>query len=295
MERSFLQSEKWMLFQKSLNRQVFEVGKVFVILHELPLGRNYLYCPHPYLSEIEKSLGFKNFLNEVSEIAEKTKAIFFKIEPFDRFDFGKGLLEKFNFIKSDNIQPKKTWVLDIIKSEEELLKQMHYKTRYNIQLAQRKGIKTRISKNKLQHFEDFWKLIQQTTKRDGFRAHSKEHYKKLLEIPEIELFVAEFNGKIIVANLVVFYEKTAIYLHGASDYQQRNLMAAPLLQWEQIKEAKRRGCEKYDFWGIDEKKWPGVTRFKKSFNGEEIVYLGAYDLIFRPVWYKIYKIAKRLI
>ena len=72
-------------------------------------------------------------------------------------------------------------------------------------------------------------------------------------------------------------------------------MAPYLLQWEQIKEAKKRGCIEYDFWGIDDKKWPGVTRFKKGFGGQEITYPGAFDLIFQPIWYRLYKIAKRII
>ncbi len=117
----------------------------------------------------------------------------------------------------------------------------------------------------------------------------------MLEIPGVELFLADFKNKIIAANIVVFWEKTAIYLHGASDYEQRNLMAPHLLQWEQIKEAKKRGCIEYDFWGIDEKKWPGVTRFKKGFGGREVEYPGAFDLIFQPVWYKIYKIGRTLL
>jgi len=114
----------------------------------------------------------------------------------------------------------------------------------------------------------------------------------MLNIPGVELFVAIYNKKIIVANIVMFYKETAIYLHGASDYQYRNLMAPYLLQWQQILEAKERGCSEYDFWGIDEKKWPGVTRFKRGFGGKEIVYPGAYDLVFQPTWYRIYKLAK---
>jgi peptidoglycan pentaglycine glycine transferase (the first glycine) len=179
---------------------------------------------------------------------------------------------------------------------------MHSKTRYNIGLAEKKGAITQNSKLKTQNFEDFWKLMQETTKRDGFHAHPKEYYRKLLEIPGVELFVAVIPSsagwampKIIAANIIVFYGQRAIYLHGASDYEHRNLMAAPLLQWEQIKEAKKRGCIEYDFWGIDETKWPGVTRFKKSFNGREIIYPGAFDLVFQPFWYKIYKIARAIL
>jgi peptidoglycan pentaglycine glycine transferase (the first glycine) len=284
MGKSFLQSKSWLDFQKSLGRTVWQIEGALVIKCELRIGKSYLYSPY-----CESKFFSASFLKEIKEIAKKENAIFFKAEPINFFGAS---LQDYGFIKAHNIQPQKTIVLDITKSEQELLDKMHYKTRYNIGLAEKKGIKARKDRKA---FEEFWKLMEQTTKRDGFRSHPKKYYEKLLEIPGVELFIADYNEEAIVANIVVFYEKTAIYLHGASDYEHRNLMAAPLLQWEQIREAKRRGCIEYDFWGIDETKWPGVTRFKKGFSGREIVYPGAYDLIFQPFWYKVYKIARKIL
>ncbi len=283
---SFLQSSAWLDFQKSLGRKVWQIGSVNIFKHNLPFGKSYFYSPRyggDFLSE--------SFLSKIREIAKQENAIFFKIEPLQR-------VQNNLFRKSTNIQPQRTLILNITKSEQELLDQMHYKTRYNIQLAHRRGvaIKKQVTGNKKQdYFEDFWKLMRETTKRDGFHPHPKEYYRKMLEIPGIELFIAEFGNKIIAANIVVFYEKQAIYLHGASDYEHRNLMAPHLLQWEQIKEAKKHRCIEYDFWGIDEKRWPGVTRFKRGFGGMEIIYPNAHDLVFQPIWYKIYKIARKIL
>ncbi len=298
---SFLQSCDWAEFQKSLGRKVWEMNGISVIKHNLPLGKSYLYAPRcggDFLSEV--------FLKKVKETAKKENAIFLKIEPssiLGELREGKpSVLKKLGFKKAQNIQPRKTLILDVTKSEKDLLEQMHHKTRYNIRLAERKNIKIRKDKTK---FEDFWKLIQKTTKRDGFRPHPKEYYKKMLDIPGMELFVAEYpekspistNGasqnKIIAANIVVFHKKQAIYLHGASDYEYRKLMAPHLLQWQQILEAKKRDCAEYDFWGIDDKKWPGVTRFKKGFSGKEIEYPNAYDLTFESFWYIFYRVAKK--
>jgi peptidoglycan pentaglycine glycine transferase (the first glycine) len=292
MEKSFLQSKQWLDFQKSIGRKVWQVEGIGIIKNNLPFKKSYLYSSRLRPSDFGGQAYFGEALHKINKIAKEENAIFFKIdfENVETLD-----LEGFKFVKSFNIQPQKTLILDITKSEEELLEQMHSKTRYNIQLAQKKGVNTQHSTLSAQRFDSFWKLMEQTTKRDGFHAHPKEYYRKLLEIPGVELFVAEYQNKIITANIVVFYNKTAIYLHGASDYEQRNLMAAPLLQWEQIKEAKKRECTKYDFWGIDEIKWPGVTRFKKSFNGKEIAYPGAFDLIFQPFWYKIYKLARKVL
>ncbi|OGZ34810.1 MAG: hypothetical protein A2V60_00660 [Candidatus Portnoybacteria bacterium RIFCSPHIGHO2_01_FULL_39_19] len=279
---SFLQSNTWLEFQKSLGRKAWQVNEISAIKHNLPFGKSYLYSPR-----CESKFLSKTFLNKVREIAKQENSIFFKAEPQDNIN-----LEKLGFRKSHNIQPTKTIILDITKPEQELLNQMHHKTRYNIGLAEKKGIK--IKKDK-KLFGEFWRLMEETTKRDKFRPHLKEYYQKMLEIPRVELFLAELNGKIIAANVVVFYEKTAIYLHGASDYEHRNLMAPFLLQWEQIKEAKKRGCTEYDFWGIDEQKWPGVTRFKRGFSSKEVIYPGAYDLVFQSIWYSIYKIARKIL
>lgn len=287
--KSFLQSEEWAEFQKSLGRKVWQIESINVFKHDLPLKKNYLYsprCGEDFLSE--------SFSKNIREIAKKESSVFLKVEPsYIKDSEDKSKFKKFEFKKSTTIQPQRTIILDITKSEQELLNQMHQKTRYNIKLADKKGVV--IKKGTKKDIEKFWLLLNDTVKRDGFCGHIRKYYEKMLDIPRAELFIAEFKGKIIAANIVLFYNKQAIYLHGASDYNYRNLMAPHLLQWEQIKEAKKRGYSEYDFWGIDEKKWPGVTRFKKGFGGREVSYIGAYDLIFNKFWYGFYKIARSLL
>jgi lipid II:glycine glycyltransferase (peptidoglycan interpeptide bridge formation enzyme) len=122
----------------------------------------------------------------------------------------------------------------------------------------------------------------------------------MLELPEVELWVAEsLNNDIIAANLMVFYGDTATYLHGASNYAFRALMAPNLLQWNLIQEAKKRGFKYYDFHGIAPNEnpkhpWAGVTRFKKGFGGEIANYPGTYDFIYETGWYKIYKLFRKI-
>lgn len=288
--KSFLQSNEWADLQKSLGRKVWRIEGINVIRIDLPLNKNYLYSPRcgdNFLSDA--------FIRTIKEIAKKEKSIFFKVEPISSIGGSENDFKSSRFKKSQQIQPSKTLVLDIAKSEENLLKQMHQKTRYNINLALKKELKVKSQKSKAKSFERFWELLINTAKKDKFNPHPKEYYKKILELPGTELFVAEYDNKIVAANIILFYNKQAIYLHGASDYEYRNLMAPHLLQWHQILEAKKQGCIEYDFWGIDEQKWPGVTRFKKGFGGKEIKYPGAFDLVFQPLWYKIYKIARRIL
>lgn len=284
--KSFLQSDNWFNFQKSLGRKAWRVGSILIIKHNLPFKKSYLYSPHLDASSLEESL------KKIKEIAQEENSIFFKVEP-NRETKEIGKLKKLGFKKGQTSQPDKTLMLDVSGSEEETLKKMHHKTRYNIKLAEKKGVIIKQSDGK-KGLEEFWQILQQTTQRDGFSSHPKEYYRKLLEVSGVKLFLAIFKDKVIAANIVVFYNKQAIYLHGASDHSYRNLMAPYLLQWEQIKEAKRQKCSEYDFWGIDEKKWPGVTRFKKGFNGKEVFYSGAYDLVFQKVWYWAYRMARKI-
>ena len=281
---SFLQSWQWGEFQESLGRKIWRLeiagSKGLIIKHNLPLGKSYLYCPRGPIGPIEM------FLEKVKEIGQQEKSIFFKIEPPE-------VCISRTRLKIHTLQPQKTLILDITKPEEELLNQMHPKTRYNIRLAQKKGVTIEESKEKI---DDFLRLSKETAQRDKFHLHPKKYYQKMLEVlgqeGMVKLFLAKYQNQIIVANLICFFGQTAVYLHGASDYSFRHLMAPYLCQWQAILEAKKQGFKYYDFWGIDEEKWPGVTRFKKSFTGQEITYPGSFDLVSQPIWYKIYQLAK---
>ena len=297
---SFLQSWSWGEFQESLGRQIWRLEteglKALLIKHNLPLGKSYLYCPRGPVGEVSKDK-FQRFLVEVKKIAKQEKNIFFKIEPDNRDCPLDTVLKGQSLSKSTReIQPTKTLILDITKPEEELLSRIHPKTRYNIRLAQKKGVTVEQSSEKI---DDFLRLSKETAKRDKFHLHPQEYYQKMLEVlgskGMVKLFLAKYQNQIIAANLVCFFSQTATYLHGAADYNFRQLMAPHLLQWQAICQAKSQGLKYYDFRGIDEEKWPGVTRFKKGFTGQEISYPGSFDLIFQPIWYRVYYLARRVL
>lgn len=305
---SFLQSWQWGEFQKSLGRQIWRIEtdglKSLVIKHNLPLGKNYLYCPRGPVGRITKD-NFGKFLSQVKRIGQEKGSIFFKVEPAEpvkgvlpRASLGGTALKELKESKNQ-IQPAKTLILDISKSGEELLSQMRQKTRYNIGLARRRGVKIEISSgNNPQEIDRFLDLLSATAKRDKFHLHPQGYYRKMIEVlgqeGMMKLFLAKYQNRIIAANLICFFGRRATYLHGAADYNFRQLMAPHLCQWQAILEAKKLGCQYYDFWGIDEKKYPGVTRFKKGFAGQEINYPGSFDLIFQPFWYRVYQLAKKL-
>jgi peptidoglycan pentaglycine glycine transferase (the first glycine) len=321
----FLQSWEWGEFQEKVEGQIMRFGveengeliaAATLVKKTLPLSMNYFYCPRgPVIREeiLEKIEEIFNYLfSEIKKIAEKENVIFLRLEP-SRAEIPD---TKYQIQKTIDIQVSKTIILDLSLSEDELLKKMHQKTRYNIRLAEKKGVTIRevgISapllpeegsgvvgevslpckggdRGGLEEFDKFWNLMSATVNRDGFRLHSKEYYQKMLALDKnfIKLSFGEYEGKILCAGIFCFFGDTAVYLHGASSNENREVMAPYLLQWELIKKAKALGLKYYDFSGIDEKKWPGVTRFKHGFSGQELQYPGTYDIIFRTGKYCLY-------
>lgn len=288
---SFLQSPEWEEFQKSLGKKTWRVDGVLVIRHDLPGGLNYLYCPRP-AGMTEK------LLLEMGRVTKEEHSLFLKIDP---------LIEpKFKDLKSevsDPIQPGKTVVIDLQKSAEELLRGMHEKTRYNIRLAERKSVEVsaRGAGSVTHDIKSFWGLLRETAERDRFHTHPQSHYEKLLSVHSSdfsnEIFFAECKGKVIAAAIINFYKAsaTATYLHGASSREYRDIMAPHLLHWWITQEAKKRGFKHYDMWGIDEKRWPGVTRFKKGFGGRLVEYPDSLDIIYRKNLYWLYKLARKFL
>ncbi len=284
----FLQSYEWGELQDSVLRYGIEDnGKIIFALSlfekKLPMNKKYFYSPRIGIKFLnQKQLEF--LFVEITKILKKEKAIFWRFEPRSRFPISNF---QFPIFKTIDIQASQTNILNLDRSEDEILKNMHQKTRYNIRLAERKDVKVRIGNKN--DFDKFWEIMNETKNRDGFRLHARKYYEKMLNLDFIELIAAEFQGEIIAANIVSYFGDMASYLHGASSNKQRNIMAPFAIQWFTIKRAKEKGCKYYDFNGIDEFKWPGVTRFKKGFGGGDIVYPGAYDLIINKQAYIVYK------
>ena len=293
----FLQSWEWGEFQEKIGKKVIrfgfeENGKIFfaitLIKNNLPAGRNYFYAPRigiKYLNEKQIEFVFK----EIEKIARKKKTIFLRFEPRSELKINN---EKLIIKKTIDVQPKKTLILDIFKTEDEILKNMHQKTRYNIRLADKRGVEVREARDN--DFDKWWQIMEETRARDKFRLHSREHYQKMLELSFVKLLIAKYKNEIIAGNIISFFGDMATYVHGASSDQSRNVMAPYLLQWEAIKIAKQAELKYYDFYGIDEEKWPGVSRFKRGFGGKEINYPGTFDLVFDTRWYSLYKILRKL-
>ena len=271
-----------------------------ILFRRLPLGLTLGYMPKPVFSE-QWTVDSDQFWKEVDSVCKQNHAIFLKVEPdvwADDFN-----LQPVTFkLSNHNIQPPRTIVISIKENEETILAKMKPKCRYNIRLAEKKGVTVR-AWNDIQSFHE---MMTVTGGRDNFGVHSKEYYQRAYELfhPKgtCELLVAEYEGKPLASLMVFANGKRAWYVYGASNDQERNRMPTYLLQWEAIRWAKARGCDEYDLWGVPDENeetleanfesrhdglW-GVYRFKRGFGGEVKRAAQAMDKVYNPLLYKLY-------
>ena len=272
-----------------------------ILFRRLPLGLTLGYMPKPVNSG-RLMVDSESFWREVDSICKKNHAIFLKIEP-DAWEetFQPSNLPTFK-LSNHNIQPPRTITISIKEDEKEILARMKPKCRYNIRLAEKKGITVRTWDD----ISAFHEMMTVTGGRDNFGVHSKEYYQRAYELfhqkGTCELLVAEFEGKPLASLMVFSNAKRAWYVYGASNDQERNRMPTYLLQWEAIRWAKARGCDEYDLWGVPDENeetleanfetrhdglW-GVYRFKRGFGGQLKRAAQAVDRVYNPLLYWVY-------
>lgn len=290
----FLQTKDWARFQEVAGRPSLSIaGRAFGLVHSLPLVGKYLYTPRWPLADTGREE-----MRELLSVAEQAGCGWIRIEPetqevLDQWKAETGV----QIVKAPHdMQPRENLVIDVTVSEEELLSRMKSKVRYNVRLAEKKGVRV-LATREQKYQKAFFNLIEATADRQGIRAHPKNYYEKMLQVfPEekLTLYAAEYEGEVLAVNLVLFSGDTATYLHGGTSDHHREVMAPVLLQWEQIQEAKRRGCHWYDFGGVSLQTelaaWAGITRFKIGFSPETktVVFPGCYDIIIDDKRYRLY-------
>jgi lipid II:glycine glycyltransferase (peptidoglycan interpeptide bridge formation enzyme) len=283
-----------------------------------------LYAPKgPLLDWANESLR-NRVLNDLQTLAKKQGAIFLKVDPDvvlgtgvpagedDAMDNGgqtvMSELKRRGWRYSlDQIQFKNTVLIDLTPSEEELLARMKQKTRYNIRLAEKKGIVLRVGKP--EDLSMLYRMYAETSVRDGFVIRDEGYYKTVWELfmaggessivnrqssmPFAEPLIAEVNHEPVAAIFVFYFAGRAYYVYGMSRDAHREKMPTYLLQWEAMKRAKAKGCSVYDLWGApdvfneSDSMW-GVYRFKEGLGGKVVRTLGAWDFAPNPFWYKLY-------
>ncbi|HID62763.1 MAG TPA: peptidoglycan bridge formation glycyltransferase FemA/FemB family protein [Anaerolineae bacterium] len=242
-------------------------------------------------------------LSALHRLARQKRAILLKIEPeLPHSPPVARQLQAWGFRPSpQTIQPRSTIHIDLRPGLDEILARMKSKTRYNVRLAERKGVLVR--EGTADDLPTFYGLIELTGRRDGFAVHSREYYRTAYQLfvpPGLaRLFLAAYRDEVIAGLMAFAFGQRAWYMYGASSDRERNRMPNHLLQWQAIRWARERGCLTYDLWGIPDEvgKEPekykktvtgrqgglwGVYRFKQGFGGQVVRYVGAYDYVYRP-------------
>jgi len=294
-ENNLFQSLNWLAFQEEYGRQVVNLGDCSGIVFDLPFGKKFVWVQKGPAS-------ISNFEFQISNLPKGT--IFIRLEPsvLTETEIKKARLRLVTkgSLLSGQASPKATRVLDISNNEEEILAQMKPKTRYNIRLAEKKGVEVK----RLDSEDILYDLLTKTATRDkGYSPHEKPYYTKMVKDlaknDVAHVFVAEHEGNFLAAILVSFFGEVSTYLHGGFNEQKRNLMAPYLCQWEAIRYAKSKGCKIYDFWGVAETddpndSWAGISRFKEGFGGEKVVFPGSYDLVISNLWYNFLSLLAKI-
>jgi lipid II:glycine glycyltransferase (peptidoglycan interpeptide bridge formation enzyme) len=207
-----------------------------------------------------------------------------------------------------SVQPPDTALVNLELSHDEILSCMKPKWRYNIGLAEKKGVL--VEEANIKGLEIFYKLLLETAARDGIAIHGFDYYKTLFEACEkhsgkdgdstrLRLYTARHEEDALAAIVVLFRGKNATYLYGASSDVKRNMMAAYALQWRAMKDAKEAGCKCYDLFGIppdgdSNHPMAGLYRFKTGFGGKIIHRPGTWDYPLSPVAYFFFSKAEAL-
>lgn len=276
-----------------------------VLFRSLPANHTIAYIP-------KGPVGYSiDLMNAIDAVCREKNAIFLRLEP-DAWEGQKNWSKSsFDHLKpSSPFQPRRTILVSLEGSEDDILARMKQKTRYNIRLAEKKEVTVTRSKN----VDEFHHLAKTTSNRDGFGVHELKYYQKFYDQfhpgGSCELLTAYYQGIPLASIFVAKCGDMAYYMYGASSDIERNRMPTYLIQWAAIKWAKEQGCKHYDLWGIpdlDEDEleaeftrreshqglW-GVYRFKRGFGGQAFRTVGAWDKVYKPGLYRFFELYQKL-
>ena len=273
--------------------------------HPVPIfGKTIGYFPKGPMPDVR-------MIEALSTVAKKKNAVFVKIEPlqYRSEQAEKRLLDLRLVLSKKSLFTKYNFLIDLTKSEETLLAAMHPKTRYNITVAQKKGVEVYTS-TKERDFEIYLKLYFETTKRQKYFGHTPSYHRlawqTLMPNGMARLLIARYqppgtrNQIPLVAWMLFNFGNTLYYPYGGSSNEYKEVMASNLVAWEAIRLWCKMGLSVFDMWGAlgpDAKEsdpWYGFHRFKAGYGGDLVEYIGTYDLILKPPLYNSLNIADKL-
>lgn len=279
-------------------------GAVSILERRLPvLKRPIFYAPRGPVVDFGDEEAFAGICRAVRELAGERGAVFWKIDPdlpadpataaFLRRQGFRQLARGPNF---EGVQPRFVFRLSLERELDEIFAAFAPKTRYNVRLAERRGVTVRVGT--AADLPAFYALLRETAERDRFLIRGAGYYdliwRHVVERGYGRLFIADYQGEPIAATLAFTIGDKAWYVYGASGNRHREVMPNYALQWAMIRWAKELGCRMYDFRGVSGDLNPdnplyGLYRFKKGFNGDFVEFVGEFDYVFAPVVYNLWQ------
>jgi lipid II:glycine glycyltransferase (peptidoglycan interpeptide bridge formation enzyme) len=302
--------------EKGLTAGGHLIAGAHVLYRRLPLGFHLAYVPKGPLADPDDAMALRALLDALHRRCRARRAVLLKIEPEEwegeNVDpWSRVLRTQYGFAPSVQcIQPRRTILVDLSGDEAAILKGMKSKTRYNIRLAERKGV--RVHEGGAEDLPAFTRLMAVTSERNAFGVHAPAYYERAYAAfaprDMVRLFMATFEGQPIAGLMVFACGSRSWYAYGASGNAHRNKMPTYAVQWAAIRWARGRGCRSYDLYGVpdeDEKTleasfpersdglW-GVYRFKRGFGGQLVRSVGAFDYVYNKPLYWLYQRALAL-
>ncbi|MFH1402066.1 MAG: peptidoglycan bridge formation glycyltransferase FemA/FemB family protein [Patescibacteria group bacterium] len=280
-----------------------------LIKYPLIWGKNYFYIPYgPIVKNFSEELIIA-LKQALLEIVKNDNIVFVRLDFTPASNEPETALLKKTFHKaplftyhSAYFQPREEWFLKLNKSEEDILKNIHQKTRYSIKVAERKGIKTEIIDTDIKnYFEIFYQLMNETAKRNNFNIHPRQYYKNIFDNVDKNknayLSIAKYQDEILVIGLIVIFAGVAHHIFAGSSDQYRNLRPSYLAHWTAFCYAKKAGCVYYNFGAVAsdnkaDKQWDNLSDFKRKFGGQAEIHSKFYDLVIQPFYYYLYNLRK---
>jgi len=285
-----LQTSAWAEFRRSWGNEILETKWGILTVHSLPFTsyRIAIFEKGPTPTK-EMLVGLKKIASENNIVFIKLESNCLKSEKLIELVKSEGAVE------GKRLFTPTTFQIDLTPNEEDLMKSFTGKTRYNIRLAERKGVKV-CEDNSDKAFQKYLDLTRETTQRQGFYAHTEKYHRLMWNILKkagiAHLFRATYQGEIITTWILFSWRDFLYYPYGASTEKHKEVMANNLMMWESIKFGKKLGLTTFDLWGREEGK--GFTKFKEGYNPKVVEFLGTWDLVINKPIYKIYRITETL-
>lgn len=303
---SFFQSLRWLKLKSNWTHEVYVVkdtsgriqGCALILIKRLPvLGQSMIYVPRGPVCDYQNPAVFSLLLDAVMALKQKYRGALLRLDPCientEVLEIQAFLQKGFLFTPDpgdyQTTQIRHNYVLELAgRTKDEVFSAFHPKWRYNIRVAQRRGVVCRICGEEA--LPAFYRLLEITGKRDGFTIRSYEYYQQMLNAlgSYCRLYMCYLGEEALSGAITVQFAGKTSYVYGASSNTNRNLMPNYLMQWTMIQWAIEGNCRMYDFMGIPyfyDEAHPnyGVYRFKKGFNGRVLSYAGEFDFALSPI------------